>query len=122
MHEENALDFFDDKAVNLEILGEEIGEVTEQAALTLTDLIQSLSKASRMKSKIVRFGWEDYHPKNRVPNNQRFEEEIGHVMCLVDILIHQGLLTTKGIVAGRKQKLETMPAYYRRLYNDLHKP
>ena len=120
--DEKTLDFFDNSALNLEILGEELGETTEQVALTLTDLIQSLSKASRMKSKIVRFGWEDYHPKNRFPNNQQLEEEIGHVLCLVDILIHQKLLTKKGIMAGKKDKLQKMPAYYRRLNDAVHEP
>ena len=87
--------------LNLEILAEEASEV-----------IEALSRVIRMKSKIVRFGLTDHHPKNMTPNNEALEEEIGHFLAMVDILINQGVLSESRIVDGAKKKKETLGLYY----------
>lgn len=87
--------------LNLEILAEEASEV-----------IEALSRIIRMKSKIARFGLTDHHPKNMTPNNEALEEEIGHFLAMVDILINQGVLSESRITAEAKKKKETLGLYY----------
>ena len=87
--------------LNLEILAEEASEV-----------IEALSRIIRMKSKIARFGLTDRHPKNMIPNNEALEEEIGHFLAMVEILVNQGVLSESRISAAAKKKKETLSLYY----------
>lgn len=79
---------------NLEILAEECAEVI------------------RIKSKIVRFGLENYHPKNGAPNREALQTECGHVLALIDILVENGILERAGLDAARGLKKETMRDWY----------
>ena len=81
--------------MNLEILAEEAAEV------------------SQIKSKIIRFGLDDYHPKQKMVNRKKLEEEIGHFMAMVDILKHHGVITELGIENGKQAKFEKVPKWYR---------
>ncbi len=88
---------FNDVLQNLEIMAEKCAEI-QQA-----------------KSKIVRFGIDDYHPKNKIPNREKLEQEIGHLLLIFDILIENGLITTEGVESGKIHKYEKMPKWYKKL-------
>jgi hypothetical protein len=85
---------FTDVPKNLEILAEECAEVIQ------------------IKSKIIRFGIDDYHPKNGAPNRQALETECGHVLAMIEILVKNGLLTQKGIDEAKELKKIKMRAWY----------
>ena len=85
---------FDDIPQNLEILAEECAEVIQ------------------MKSKITRFGIDDYHPKNKMPNREAFEQEIGDVLAMIEILIGNGILTKKGLADAKQRKLDKLGKWY----------
>ncbi len=85
---------FKDEAQNLGLLTEESSEV-----------IQAVSK-------ITRFGIDDYHPKNKMGNRQKLEEEIGHFLKIVDILIIHGTVTAEGIERGREAKIDRLLKWY----------
>lgn len=85
---------FDDVDKNLEILAEECAEVI------------------RIKSKIVRFGLCDHHPKNGAPNREALEQEVGDVLAMVEILISNGVLTEEGLQAAIVGKLERLKDWY----------
>jgi NTP pyrophosphatase (non-canonical NTP hydrolase) len=80
-------------SINLEILAEECAEVIQ------------------IKSKIVRFGFDDQHPTYPT-NRARLEEEIGHVFAMVEILIANGEITQSGIDAGKLHKLNKLKGWY----------
>jgi len=92
---------YDDTELNLEILGEEAGEV-----------IEVLAKIIRIKSKIARFGLTDYHPKNKLRNDHALEEEIGHFLAMVGILTDTGVLSAEIIEEHIDEKLATLGNYY----------
>lgn len=88
---------FDNERLNLEILAEEAAEVI------------------RIKSKCIRFGMDDFHPKNGMPNRESLAEEIGHFIAMVEILIENGTIK-EGLISqainNKKQNLKkwyTMP-------------
>lgn len=86
---------FNDIFQNLEILAEEASEVI------------------RIKSKIFRFGLTDYHYKNNKPNQEALNEEVGHFLCMVEILIHNGVLDRGLIRNSIKQKEKQLTEWYR---------
>lgn len=93
---------FNNPSLNLEILAEEAGEI-----------IEILGRIIRIKSKIMRFGSKDHHPKNQTPNDQALEEEIGHFQAMTAILAEQGIISLHRINAHAKNKRNRLPEYYR---------
>lgn len=90
------LSYFDNIILNLEIMSEECAEIQQ------------------IKSKIIRFGIDDYHPKNEIPNREKLEQEIGHFLAMIDILIDNGLITTEGIENGKIHKFDKLPKWYKK--------
>lgn len=78
--------------------------LAEEAA----EVIEVLSRIIRIKSKAVRFGIDDFHPKNGAVNRISLEEEIGHFSAMVDILIKRGVLTELGINSAHDAKLKKL--------------
>jgi len=85
---------YKDDSKNLEILAEECAEVIQ------------------IKSKITRFGLQDRYPSGGKTNQERLEEEIGHVFAMVDVLMHRGIVTEEGVEAGRVRKLVRLEGWY----------
>jgi len=85
---------YTDIVQNLEHLAEEAGEVV------------------RIKSKCIRFGLNDYHPKNNEINRIALAHEIGHFIYIVFILVKHGTIERKDIITGVKQKYLNMKKWY----------
>jgi hypothetical protein len=86
---------YDDEQQNLVILAEEAGEVV------------------RIACKCMRFGVDDYHPKNGAVNRVALAHEIGHLMRMVSCLTDQGTISAKDVADGIMQKSESLNAWYR---------
>jgi NTP pyrophosphatase (non-canonical NTP hydrolase) len=66
-------------------------------------------------SKAQRFGLMDTDPDdpNAIPKYQQLERELGDVMALVDILLHNNIgITREGIEAAKHRKFERLAKYY----------
>ena len=67
----------------------------------------------QIKSKITRFGIDDYHPKNGRPNRQALVRELGDVLAMIDILKANGLFTEEQLEEARQIKLNKLGKWYR---------
>jgi len=88
---------FDNIAANLEILAEEAAEIIQ------------------IKSKIMRFGLSDFHPKNKLMNQDKLEEEVGHFLAMVEILVNNKVLTDAGLMKAKYAKFKKLPKWYQAL-------
>lgn len=98
-------DRYPDTAKNLEIMAEECSEI-------VLELIGTLARIQRLKSKIIRFGLKDFHPCNSLPNQQALGIEIGHLTAMIDCLVRHGVVLQSDITTGRQQKLENLGQWY----------
>ena len=55
-------------------------------------------------SKIFRFGWDSCHPKTGISNKEHLEEEIGDLLCMVDILVEKCIISDHNINSAREVK------------------
>ncbi len=85
---------FNNIPLNLEILAEEAAEVC------------------RIKSKVIRFGIDDYHPKNKMNNRESLTEEIGHFLAMVDILVENKVVAREGLEKAKREKIINLPEWY----------
>ena len=97
---------FDNPDLNMEIMAEEAAEVIEQL------VEHRLARVLRIKSKIVRFGLDDYHPKNGKPNRESLTEELGHLLGMIDILVADGTIDAEALEAAKRAKFEKLPVWY----------
>lgn len=99
-------DRYPDTSLNLEILVEESSEV-------VLELINTLARIQRLKSKIIRFGLDDYHPGNGHANRKALGLEIGHLQAMIDCLTKHGVVLQSDVEEGRVEKLERLGKWYR---------
>lgn len=57
-------------------------------------------------SKVFRFGLDDVY--NGYTNRERLEEEVGDLLCMVDILVENCLLSDSHVNSARKMKREKL--------------
>ncbi len=76
------------------------------------EVIQSISKC-------FRFGIDNQH-KSGTTQRANLEEEIGDMLCLVDILIAQGLIDPEHLKVAKEKKIEKLKVWSS-LYGDKEK-
>lgn len=69
---------------------------------------EECSEVSQAVSKIFRFGWSSVHPKTMVNNKEHLEEEIGDLLCMVDILVEKCIISDEQINLARQAKREKL--------------
>lgn len=69
---------------------------------------EECSEVSQSVSKIFRFGWESVHPKTGVNNKEHLEEEIGDLLCMIDILTEKCIISDSKVNEARKAKREKL--------------
>jgi len=57
-------------------------------------------------SKIFRFGMNDVYQGNT--NKERLEEEVGDLLCMIDILVERCVLSDSAVNGARKAKREKL--------------
>ena len=61
-------------------------------------------------SKCFRFGFDEKHPNQDLNNKQRLEEEVGDLMCMIEIMSDKGIIDYMQVFDAKNakyQKLET---------------
>lgn len=76
---------------------------------TLLILQEECAETIQAISKVFRFGWDNYKPGNMKTNKEHLEEELGDLMCMIDLLVGMDLLDAKHIndsIGAKKEKLK----------------
>ena len=76
-------------------------------------MAEEAAEIIRIKSKIFRFGLNDFHYKNNKPNREALNEEVGHLLCMVEILIDNGILDRELLLNGVRNKTKQLLEWYR---------
>ena len=72
---------------------------------------EECAEVSQAVSKIFRFGWDSVHPKTGVNNKEHLEEEVGDLLCMVDILIEKCIISDSAVNEARKDKREKLKVW-----------
>jgi NTP pyrophosphatase (non-canonical NTP hydrolase) len=69
---------------------------------------EECAEVSQSISKIFRFGPDQIKYKDIVTNRQHLEEEIGDLLCMIDILIEKTILSDSAVNQARKNKRDKL--------------
>jgi NTP pyrophosphatase (non-canonical NTP hydrolase) len=69
---------------------------------------EECAEVSQAISKVFRFGMEDEHPVTKINNREHLEEEIGDLMCMIDLLIDNGVISESAVMTAKNEKLNKL--------------
>ena len=67
---------------------------------------EECAEVTQAISKVFRFGFGSVH--NGVNNREHLEEEIGDLMCMIDLMIDNGIVSESAVMAAKNEKLNKL--------------
>ena len=71
--------------------------------------LEECAEVTQAISKVFRFGFESCHPDNpNWTNRDHLTEEVGDLMCMIHLMMQQGIIERSGVekaVSGKLAKL-----------------
>lgn len=80
-----------------------MGDIDKEILLITQEECAEVTQAI---SKVFRFGFDSVH--NGVNNRQHLEEEIGDLMCMIDLLIDNGIVSEAAVMTAKNEKLNKL--------------
>jgi NTP pyrophosphatase (non-canonical NTP hydrolase) len=77
----------------------------------LNILQEECAEVIQIVSKIRRFGLDEYHLKVGITNRERLAEEIGDLLCMVQLVTEHGLADIDSIESARLKKIEKLKVW-----------
>jgi len=80
---------------------------------------EECAEVTQAISKVFRFGFDDCWPRGEdwVPTNkERLEEEVGDLLCMIDIMVENGIISDENLNKARnnkRQKLKTWSSIFK---------
>jgi NTP pyrophosphatase (non-canonical NTP hydrolase) len=81
----------------------EINEVNREILLITQEECAEVTQAI---SKVFRFGMDDSHKGET--NREHLEEEIGDLMCMIDLLIDNGIVSESAVMTAKNEKMNKL--------------
>ena len=72
---------------------------------------EECAEVTQAISKIFRFGYQDTWPVGGPNNQAKLEEEVGDLLCMVDLMIESGILSDSNVNAARHNKREKLKTW-----------
>ena len=64
---------------------------------------EECAEVSQAISKVFRFGMDDEY--KGITNREHLEEEIGDLMCMIDLLIDSGMISESAVMTAKSEKM-----------------
>jgi NTP pyrophosphatase (non-canonical NTP hydrolase) len=78
----------------------QINEANQEILLITQEECAEVTQAI---SKVFRFGMDDEF--NNQTNREHLEEELGDLMCMIDLLIDSGMISESAVMTAKHEKL-----------------
>jgi NTP pyrophosphatase (non-canonical NTP hydrolase) len=72
---------------------------------------EECAEVTQAISKVFRFGMDAEHPTTKKRNLQSLEEEVGDLLCMIDIMIEKCIISDSNVNAARKAKREKLKTW-----------
>ena len=70
---------------------------------------EECAEVTQAISKVFRFGMEDHY--KGVSNREHLEEELGDLMCMIDLIIDQGIVSESAVMKAKSEKLAKLTTW-----------
>jgi NTP pyrophosphatase (non-canonical NTP hydrolase) len=76
----------------------------EQEILLISQ--EECAEVTQAISKVFRFGFNDSH--NGVSNKEHLNEEVGDLLCMIDLMIKHNLVNEDAVLSAKSAKLKKL--------------
>ena len=76
----------------------------EQEILLISQ--EECAEVTQAISKVFRFGFADAH--NGVTNREHLNEEVGDLLCMIDLMIKHNLVNEEAVLSAKSAKLKKL--------------
>lgn len=83
-----------------------VKEKNEQDREVMLILQEECAEVTQAISKVFRFGIDGLH--NGVTNREHLEEEVGDLMCMIDLLIDAGIVSEAAVMTAKAEKMNKL--------------
>jgi NTP pyrophosphatase (non-canonical NTP hydrolase) len=66
---------------------------------------EECAEVTQAISKIFRFGMDAKHPNEDINNKQRLTEEVGDLLCMIELLIANGVVDEMSVYNAKNAKM-----------------
>lgn len=73
--------------------------------------LEECAEVTQAISKVFRFGFESKHPKEILNNKERLEEEIGDLLCMIDLMFDRALISNEGVERAMDEKMQKLKCW-----------
>jgi NTP pyrophosphatase (non-canonical NTP hydrolase) len=80
-----------------------MNEVVKEVLLITQEECAEVTQAI---SKVFRFGFDSEH--NGVSNHAHLAEEVGDLMCMIDLMIEHGIVSEAAVMTAKAEKLNKL--------------
>jgi NTP pyrophosphatase (non-canonical NTP hydrolase) len=70
---------------------------------------EECAEVTQAISKMFRFGFDTVH--KGVENREHLAEEIGDLMCMIDLMIEHGIVSHSAVMAAKHEKLQKLTTW-----------
>jgi NTP pyrophosphatase (non-canonical NTP hydrolase) len=70
---------------------------------------EECAEVTQAISKVFRFGMNDSY--KGVTNREHLEEEIGDLMCMIDLLIESGVVSESAVMTAKHEKMNKLQTW-----------
>ena len=67
---------------------------------------EECAEVSQAISKVFRFGMDDEY--KGITNREHLEEELGDLMCMIDLLIENGIVSESAVMTAKNEKMNKL--------------
>lgn len=64
---------------------------------------EECAEVTQAISKVFRFGFDSVH--NGVNNREHLEEEVGDLMCMIELMIDSGIVSEAAVMTAKHEKM-----------------
>lgn len=98
-------------------------KLTKQTTAALNITLEECAEVVQAISKIFRFGLDSSHPNRPgYTNKMHLEEEIGDLLCMIQLLKNQGLLDDSEVEIAMRKKLVKLQTWAPDVFEVSDKP
>jgi len=73
---------------------------------------EECAEVTQAISKVFRFGLNERWPEPINPTNkERLEEEVGDLLCMIDIMVENGIISDENLNKARNNKLQKLKTW-----------
>jgi len=73
---------------------------------------EECAEVTQAISKVFRFGLNERWPEPINPTNkERLEEEVGDLLCMVDVMVERGIISDENLNKARNSKREKLKTW-----------